>query len=101
MKVIVLEHVTRTPLVEWRGPAPFYFLKLETAEANAVLGTVRDLTYGWGVIPAIVGIGKEVFETSIFPREGTLFVPIKKDIRLKAGIELGQFVEATLTFVTK
>ena len=99
--MIVLEHVTRSPLVEWRGPAPFYFLKLEKREAHAVLESVRDLTYGWGVIPVVVEIGQEAFETSIFPREGTLFVPIKKDIRLKAGIELGQLVEATLTFVTK
>lgn len=97
--MVVLEHETESPLVEWRGPAPFYFLKLDAAEAKTVHEVVKDLTYGWGVIPVEVKIGKEVFETSIFPREGTLFVPVKKDIRLKTGIETGQIVTARLTFV--
>lgn len=97
--MVVLEHETESPLVEWRGPAPFYFLKLAPQEGMSVHEVVKDLTYGWGVIPVKVQIGSEAFETSIFPREGTLFVPVKKEIRLKTGIEPGQIVSALLTFV--
>lgn len=99
--MVVLEHQTLSPLVEWRGPAPFYFLKLDPDEAKSLHDIVKDLTYGWGVIPVKVKIDEEVFETSIFPREGTFFVPVKKDIRVKTDIQTGQMVAATLYFSTK
>ena len=96
--MLVLDQEVVAPLVEWRGPAPFYFLKLDQQIASEILAEVKDLSYGWGVIPVTVMIGGIEFETSIFQREKTLFVPVKKEARLASGIALGQDVKARLLF---
>ncbi len=98
--MLVLDQEVTAPLVEWRGPAPFYFLKLEEQVAKEVLQVVKDLSYGWGVIPVRVQIDKTEFETSIFQRENTLFVPVKKEARLSSGVVIGQQVRARLIFST-
>jgi hypothetical protein len=98
--MVVLDQEVTAPLVEWRGPAPFYFLKLEEQVAKEILQVVKDLSYGWGVIPVTVQINKTEFETSIFQREDTLFVPVKKAARLSSGVVLGQQVRARLIFST-
>ncbi len=61
----------------WRGPAPHYFVTVpadESAEVRAISGLV---TYGWGMIPATVRIGRTAFDTSLFARNGGYVVPIK------------------------
>jgi hypothetical protein len=96
--MVVLDQEVTAPLVDWRGPAPFYFLKLEEQVAKEILQVVKDLTYGWGVIPVKVQIDKTEFETSIFQRENTLYVPVKMAARLSSGVVLGQQVRARLIF---
>jgi len=44
--MLVLDQEVTAPLVEWRGPAPFYFLMLEEKVAKEILQVVKDLSYG-------------------------------------------------------
>ena len=44
--MLVLDQEVTAPLVEWRGPAPFYFLMLEERVAKEILQVVKDLSYG-------------------------------------------------------
>ena len=39
------------------------------------------MTYGWGVIPVHVQIGKTEWKTSLFPKDGLYIVPIKASVR--------------------
>jgi Domain of unknown function (DUF1905) len=84
-------------VIEWRGPAPYYYLPL-TAEAADDVHDVRKLaTYGWGVIPVVARIGGVQFETSLFPKEGGYLLPLKDAVRRPTGIAVGDEVSVELT----
>ena len=82
-------------LVEWRGPAPFYFVPLPPDEADLVDEVKAEVAY-WGVVPVRARIGDTVFTTSMFPREGTWFLPVKDAVRRAEGIGLGDVVVVRL-----
>ena len=84
-------------VVEWRGPAPYYYLPL-TEEAAEDVHEVRAMaTYGWGVIPVSAVIGAVEFETSLFPKDGGYLLPLKDAVRKPAGITVGDEISVELT----
>ncbi|RYC09647.1 DUF1905 domain-containing protein [Nocardioides zhouii] len=82
-------------LVEWRGPAPYYFVPLPPDEADLVDEVKAEVAY-WGVVPVRARIGGTDFTTSMFPREETWFLPVKAAVRRAEGIELGEVVGVRL-----
>ena len=86
------------PIVEWRGPAPFYWAEVDPEGCAEIASIAEMITYGWGVIPVTVHLGKTVFTTSIMPRNGGYLVPIKADVRKAERVELGNVVTLTLEF---
>jgi hypothetical protein len=82
---------------EWRGPAPFYFVEVPPEECADIKSVSHIVSYGWGVIPASVKIGKTEITTSLFPKQGKYLVPIKDALRSPEGISVGQTVKITLT----
>lgn len=82
---------------EWRGPAPFYFVAVPDAESAEIKEVSSVVSYGWGVIPVSVRIGKTEITTSLFPKQGKYLVPLKDVLRRPEGIVVGQTVEITLT----
>ena len=81
---------------EWRGPAPFYFVRVPDPEALLISEIASMVTYGWGVIPATVSVGATTVTTSLFPKDGGYLVPIKNALRIPEEIEMGDQVEITL-----
>jgi hypothetical protein len=80
----------------WRGPAPWFFVTVP-AEQSQDLKTVSNfVTYGWGVIPVQVRIGKTEFQTSLFPKDGRYLVPIKASVRKAEKLEEGDNVTIQL-----
>ena len=65
-----------------------------SAEIAAVASAV---TYGWGVIPVSVTLGRTRFTTSLFPRDGGYAVPIKAAVRQAERLDVGDTVSLTLT----
>jgi hypothetical protein len=64
----------------WHGPAPWYFVTVpadQSSDLKAILGFV---TYGWGMIPVKVRIGKTEWKTSMFPKDGCYVVLIKTSV---------------------
>jgi hypothetical protein len=84
-------------VIEWRGPAPFYFLATPIEVTEEIETYKRELTYGWGVIPAKVTIGTTTVTTSLIPRDGSFYIPLKVAIRKPNGVELGDQVRLTLS----
>lgn len=82
-------------LVEWRGPAPFHFVPLPEEEAG-VIDDVKAAVAYWGVVPVTATIGDTEFTTSMFPREGTWFLPVKDAVRRAEGVVLGDVVGVRL-----
>ena len=83
-------------LIEWRGPAPFYYVPVPAAESTLIKETARQTSYGWGVIPVRCVIGRTEFTTSLFPRDGVYLVPVKNAVRLPEKLELGDEVTVSL-----
>ena len=84
-------------VIEWRGPAPYYYLPLPEEEAENVREVAAMATYGWGVIPVAARIGEVDFETSLFPKDGGYLLPLKDAVRKPAGIAVGDEVAVELT----
>ncbi len=83
-------------VVEWRGPAPYYFVALPPDEADLIDLVKADVAY-WGVIPVMVRLGDTTFTTAMFPREETYFLPLKDAVRRAEGVGLGDVVEIHLS----
>ena len=80
----------------WRGPAPWYFVTVpedESLDLKAISGFV---TYGWGVIPVNVWVGKTGWSTSLFPKDGRYIVPIRASVREVENLEEGDEVTLRL-----
>ncbi|GEM84656.1 MULTISPECIES: DUF1905 domain-containing protein [Meiothermus] len=81
---------------EWRGPAPFYFVTVPEEQSQAIKSAERLLTYGWGMIPVKVRIGKTEWRTSLWPKDGRYVLPLKDQVRQAERLEVGQTITAKL-----
>jgi Domain of unknown function (DUF1905) len=86
-----------SPLIEWRGPAPFYFVALPDELGVDIKAMANSLTYGWGVIPVAARVGQVEFTTSLIPRRGVYLLPIKNAVRLPNALTLGEDVKVELS----
>jgi hypothetical protein len=84
-------------VIEWRGPAPYHFVQVPPAVADDIREVVSMVSYGWGVVPAEVRVGRTDFHTSLFPRNGGYLLPLKDAVRRAEGIDLGDTVEVSMT----
>ncbi|MBX2999862.1 MAG: DUF1905 domain-containing protein [Caldilineaceae bacterium] len=80
----------------WRGPAPWYFVTVPAEESRDLKAISGMVTYGWGVIPVSVRLGKSVWTTSLFPKDGRYLVPIKASVRQAERVEEGDQVTIRL-----
>ena len=80
----------------WRGPAPWYFVTVPEEQGLNLKAISGFVTYGWGMIPATVRIGKTVWKTALFPKDGSYIVPIKASVRKAENLEAGDEVTVRL-----
>lgn len=83
-------------VIEWRGPAPFYYARIPAEACAAIASVRRQATYGWGVIPVEAEIGDVTFATSLFPREGGYLLPLKDKVRRSIGATVGDVLAVTM-----
>lgn len=83
-------------IIYWRGPAPFFFVPVPEEESRDIKAISNDVTYGWGVIPVTVQIGKTEFKTSLFPKGELYLVPLKVVVRNAEKLEEGDEVTVKL-----
>lgn len=89
MRDVLLDITFAGELIEWRGPAPFYFVAVPEEEVGAVREAARASTYGWGVVPVVANVREVEFGTSLIPRDGGYLLPLKVRVRREAGLVLG------------
>ena len=80
----------------WRGPAPYHFVSVPEEECAELAEAAALVTYGWGMIPVTVTIGKTEWTTSLWPKDGGYVVPLKDRIREAEEIALGDTVSVRL-----
>lgn len=83
------------PVIEWRGPAPFYFLRVPEEDSEDIKLAAKGLEY-WGQVPVVVRISDLEFGTALFPRDGRYLIPLKDAVRKSAGIEVDQVLAVGL-----
>ena len=86
----------RAPVIEWRGPAPFFYARLPDDVGAEIAAVKRLASYGWGVIPVKATIAGVDFATSLFPRDGTYLLPLKAAVRQRLGTTVGDEVEVEM-----
>ncbi len=87
----------RGVVVEWRGPSPFYFVPVPAVPSKKIKALAAQLTYGWGVIPVLGKIGKTNFSTTLIPRDGLYYLPIKNVVRFAEKLEVDSEVSVSIT----
>ena len=83
------------PVVEWRGPSPFYFVAIPEDESADIKLAAKGMEY-WGQVPVMVRIGEVEFTTALFPKDGSYLLPLKAAVRTSAGLEVDDVVTVAL-----
>ena len=84
----------------WRGPSPYYFVTVPAEQSSDLKSISGLVTYGWGVIPVRVRVGKTNWNTSLIPKNGGYLVPLKDSVReaenLAEGDDITVRIEVSL-----
>ena len=83
-------------IIFWKGPAPWFFVAVPVKQSRDIKAISNIVTYGWGVIPVHVWIGKTEYTTSLFPKDGRYLVPIKASVRKVEKLDKGDKVTLRL-----
>jgi GNAT superfamily N-acetyltransferase len=85
-------------VIEWRGPAPYYFVPVPEEESVALRAAASAASYGWGMLPIRARIGSTEWKTSLFPKDSGYLLPLKDAVRKPVGLDAGDAVDVRLTF---
>jgi Domain of unknown function (DUF1905) len=80
----------------WRGPTPYLFVTVPAKQSQEIKAISGLITYGWGVIPVHVQIGKTEWKTSLFPKDGSYLVPIRMSVQKAESVKEGDTVKIQL-----
>ncbi len=80
----------------WRGPAPHHFVTVLAERCRDLTALAPSVTYGWGMIPATVRIGRTEWRTSLFPKDGGYIVPIRASVRRAEHLAEGDMAAVRL-----
>jgi hypothetical protein len=84
------------PVIEWRGPAPYYFVRLSD-EVSADLKIAAAGVEYWGQVPVTVDIQGVEFFTALFPKDGVYLLPLKDAVRKRLGAAPGDELAGRLS----
>lgn len=82
--------------IEWRGPAPFVFVRVPEDVSAEIKAVSNLVTYGWGCIPVKARIGKTDTTTALFPKDGAYLVPVKVLVQKAEGAKVGDRLQVRL-----
>ena len=80
----------------WRGPSPFHFVAVDEVTSDVIHQIAASVTYGWGMIPCECVIGSTTYETALWPKNGGYIIPLKKAVRDRESIAVGDEITVVL-----
>ena len=87
----------------WKGSdaaGRWYFLTVPDEQSAEIKAQAFEFPRGFGSVKVEAAIGAVTWRTSVFPlNSGGYILPVKADIRKRAGLAAGDEVTATLRFV--
>ena len=81
----------------WRGPSPYYFVTVPEDESAQLQAASAEVTYGWGMIPVRVRLGRSTWSTSLFAKDGGYVLPLKDAVRRREDVDDGDTVTVRLS----
>lgn len=91
----VMDFEFEGPVVEWRGPAPYYFVAIPEEDSADIKDAAKGLEY-WGQVPVVARIDDTEFTTALFPKDGRYLLPLKDAVRRSTGVEADAVVDVAL-----
>lgn len=95
-RVGLMEFEFEGPVIEWRGPAPFFFVAIPEEESADIKFAAKGIEY-WGQVPVLVRIKDIEFSTALFPKDGRYLLPLKDAVRKSAQIAEDEIVAVELS----
>jgi hypothetical protein len=92
---MTMEWVFDGEIIEWRGPAPYFFVAMSEADSAELKEEARSLIY-WGQVPVRAVIGGTEFRTALFPKDGRYLLPLKDAVRKAEDVGEGDVVSVVL-----
>lgn len=92
----VFDIIFEAVVIEWSGPAPFYFVAIPIEQLGEVSYAAREASYGWGCVPVVASIADASFATSLFPKNGGYLLPLKAAVRDQLGIVPGDAIRVRM-----
>lgn len=86
-----------TGIIEWRGPAPFFYAPVPQEHVEELRRLAKVVSYGWGCVPVEAQVAGVRFTTSLFPKGDTYLLPLKVAVRRKANITVGDTISVAMT----
>lgn len=91
----------RAELWRWESPAASWQFLTVPEDVSAEIADLPRPPRGFGSVKVGVAIGATNWQTSVFPdsKSGFYLLPVKKAVRAKEGIDVGDSVNVQLTLV--
>jgi hypothetical protein len=80
----------------WRGPAPWYFVTVPAGLSRDLKEIEHYVTYGYGMIPVGVRIGRTACRTALWTKDGRYIVPVQASVREAVRLKEGDKVTVGL-----
>jgi hypothetical protein len=86
-----------TKIIEWRGPAPFFYAAVPAEHVEELRRVAKVVSYGWGCVPVEAEIAGVRFTTSLFPKDNTYLLPLKVAVRRQTNVTVGDAISVVMT----
>ncbi len=84
-------------IFQWRGPAPYYFVRVPEQQSLELKAASSGTSYYRGVLRVRAQIGETEWPTSLWPKDGRYVLPIRDSVRKPRGLADGDTVTIHLT----
>ena len=92
----VMRFAFRGEIWTWRGPAPWFFVTVPDEISAELAAASAIVSYGWGMIPVSVVLGRSRWATSLWPKDEAYVLPLKAAVRRAERIDEGDQVDVEL-----
>jgi hypothetical protein len=75
-------------------PVPLRYGPARMGRRGAPVG--GGVTYGWGMVPVEIRLGRSRWRTALFPKDGGYVLPLRDSVCNKEEIELNDVVHVRL-----
>ncbi|MGZ0150257.1 GNAT family N-acetyltransferase [Kribbella sp. WER1] len=93
-----MDHTFVGAIIEWRGPAPYYFVAVPDEIGAALRTAAAEFGSSWGTVPVRASLNSTEWTTSLWSRDGAYLLPLKDAVRKPAGLDAGEAVELHVSF---